>query len=400
MGPGNKRLIICCDGTWNEPDQKVDNNPADETEPTNVLKTVRGIAPVDDNNFPQVVYYDAGVGTRGFVDKFLGGVLGVGVSRNVQQAYRFIANNYHDGDELLLFGFSRGAYTVRSLAGFIGTAGLLEKENLRFVPEAYAFYRLPPNKRAGSRPERRLKRLKRPPRTGIPIEFIGVWDTVGALGAPTPILGRLTRRVVSFHDTQLGKDVKHAYQALAVDERRRPFQPDLWTGDPAPCQTIRQVWFAGVHSNVGGSYRNTGLSDIALKWLAGRAARHGLEFTEAFKSFLEDQSGTAEQGRLEDSFSFVYKALGAFGVRPYVREIGLNQHGKIRRQDWKVPGEMVHPSAVAAMGKPFAGNADDKPYGPENLKKALDDGLPVWTTDGTVSSDDAAADHGASDGSE
>lgn len=387
MNPGNKRLIVCCDGTWNEPDQKVDKDPADETEPTNVLKTVRGIASVDCKNVPQVVYYDAGVGTLGFVDKWIGGGLGAGISQNIQQAYRFIANNYYEGDELFLFGFSRGAYTVRSLAGFIGTAGLLEKENLRFVPEAYAFYRLPLNKRAGSRPERRLQRLKRPPRTGIPIEFIGVWDTVGALGPPTPILGRLTRRKLSFHNTKLGKDVKHAYQALAVDERRRPFQPDLWTGDPAPGQTIQQVWFAGVHSNIGGSYRNTGLSDIALKWLAGRGVRHGLEFTEAFKCFLEAQSGTAEEGRLEDSFSSFYKVLGAVGVRPYLREIGPNQHGKIRRQDWKVPGEMVHPSAKAAIGKPFAGNAGDKPYQPDNLKKALDDGLPVWTCDDTVSSE-------------
>ena len=131
MGHGNKRLVVCCDGTWNEPDQKVDDNPADETEPTNVLKTVRGIAPVDSDGIPQVAYYDSGVGTQGFFDKCIGGGLGVGVSGNIQQAYRFIANNYHEGDELFLFGFSRGAYTVRSLAGFIGSVGLLEKEHLR-----------------------------------------------------------------------------------------------------------------------------------------------------------------------------------------------------------------------------------------------------------------------------
>ncbi len=377
MKQGNKRLIICCDGTWNEPDEKVDNNPADETEPTNVLKVVRGIAPVDRHEFPQVVYYDSGVGTQGFVDKYVGGGFGRGISENIQQAYRFIANNYHDGDDLFLFGFSRGAYTVRSLAGFIGSVGLLEKAHLRRVPEAYALYRTPPGKRSKSLPGQRLKKLKTPPRCGIPIKFIGVWDTVGALGAPTPILGRLTRGKVSFHNTQLGKDVQHAYHALAIDERRRPFQPNLWTGMPANGQTIEQVWFSGVHSNVGGGYRNTGLSDIALKWLTDRASQHGLEFTQQIAAL---RPKPAQNGWLENSFSVKYQALRILRVSPYTREIGPKQHGDIRDSDWIVPGEMVHPSAKAAIGKKFKGNADGKSYEPQNLISALKHGLPVWTT--------------------
>ena len=127
MEKGGKRLVICCDGTWNEPDQEVHDNPADETEPTNVLKIVRGLAPVDGEQVPQVVYYDTGVGTQGPLDKYVGGGLGGGLSENIQQAYRFIANNWREGDELFLFVFSRGAYTVRSLAGFLGVAGLLSK---------------------------------------------------------------------------------------------------------------------------------------------------------------------------------------------------------------------------------------------------------------------------------
>lgn len=376
MRQGNKRLIICCDGTWNEPDEKVNDNPADETEPTNVLKVVRGIAQVDQHKIPQVVYYDTGVGTQGFVDKYVGGALGRGISENIQQAYRFIANNFHEGDELFLFGFSRGAYTVRSLAGFIGSVGLLEKAHLRRVPEAYALYRTPPNKRSGSLPERRLKKLEPSPRRGIPIKFIGVWDTVGALGAPTPILRRLTRGKVSFHDTQLGKDVQHAYHALAVDERRRSFQPNLWIGEPTNGQTIKQMWFSGVHSNVGGSYRNRGLSNIALKWLTDQASQHGLEFTKQIAAL---QPEPAQKGRLENSFSVGYKALRFLGVSPYTREIGPKQHGDIRGPDWTVPGEMVHPSAQAAIGKPFEGNADRKPYEPQNLICALENGLPVWT---------------------
>ena len=374
MKQGNKRLIICCDGTWNEPDEKVDDNPADETEPTNVLKVVRGIKPVDSKGVPQVVYYDTGVGTQGGGDKYIGGGLGYGISENIQQAYRFIANNYHHGDELFLFGFSRGAYTVRSLSGFIDAVGLLEKAHLRRVPEAYALYRLPSDERIGSLPQQRLKQLDSPQRTGIPIKFIGVWDTVGALGAPTPILGNLTRGKVCFHNTKLGKDVQHAYHALAIDERRRPFEPNLWTGAPAVGQTIEQVWFSGVHSNVGGSYRNTVLSNITLKWLTDRASQHDLEFMGWITNL---QCEPAENGRLEDSFSFGYTALRLIGVSPYTREIGPNQHGDIRGADC-VPGESVHPSAKAAIGKPFAGNGDNKPYEPENLIRALADGLPVW----------------------
>ena len=375
MEKGGKRLVICCDGTWNEPDQEVHDNPADETEPTNVLKIVRGLAPVDGEQVPQVVYYDTGVGTQGPLDKYVGGGLGGGLSENIQQAYRFIANNWREGDELFLFGFSRGAYTVRSLAGFIGVAGLLRKENLRLLPEAYALYRLQPDKRDNSMVRKRLESAGEPSRRPVPIRFIGVWDTVGALGAPTPILGRLTRKKVSFHNTQLGDNVEHAYHALAVDERRRPFQPDLWTGAPAEGQTIEQVWFAGVHSNIGGGYRDCGLANIALDWLAGRSARHGLQFTDSIAGM---QCEAADRCRLEDSFSWSYQALRALRVRPYRREIGSKQCGDIRPEGAIVPGESAHPSAVEAIGKRFARNPRNAPYEPKNLMSALDDGLPVW----------------------
>ena len=375
MQKGGKRLVICCDGTWNEPDQEVHDNPADETEPTNVLKIVRGLTPVDGGHVPQVVYYDTGVGTQGLADKYVGGGLGSGLSQNIQQAYRFIANNYREGDELFLFGFSRGAYTVRSLAGFIGVAGLLRKENLRLLPEAYALYRLPARERRGSVVQKRLNPAGEPSRRPVPIKFIGVWDTVGALGAPTPILGRLTRKKVSFHNTQLGDKVEHAYHALAVDERRRPFQPDLWTGAPAEGQTIEQVWFAGVHSNIGGGYRDCGLSNIALEWLAGRAASLGLNFTGSIAAM---QCEPAQSCKLEDSFSASYQALRLLRVRPYEREIGPKQCGDIRPDGTIVPGESAHPSAVAAIGKPFARNSGTAPYEPKNLINALEAGLPVW----------------------
>ena len=366
----NKRLIICCDGTWNEPNDKTKGNDADDTEPTNVLKVVRGIAPVDKDGIPQVVYYDAGVGTLGFLDRFLGGGLGVGISKNIQQAYRFIANNYHEGDELFLFGFSRGAYTVRSLAGFIGTVGLLDKKYLRHVAAAYSYYRLQPAKRPGSAQEGRLKAFTR--RQDIPIKFIGAWDTVGALGAPTPVLRRLTRSMIGFHDTQLGRRVQNAYHALAVDEKRRPFQANLWTGTPASGQTIEQLWFPGVHSNVGGGYRDTTLSDVTLKWMTDRATSHGLEFTSLVTG-LRPKAGSS--GSLRDSFSLLYEVLRFLRVPRYTREIGRFQCGDIRHSEWQVPGEQLHFSGVDAIGTHLDGK---NTYQPENLVNALKAGPPTW----------------------
>ena len=376
MKQGNKRLVICCDGTWNEPLEKVED-PADETEPTNVLKVVRGVAPTDQKGFPQIVYYDAGVGTEGWFDKVVGGAFGKGLSQNVKQAYRFIANNYTEGDELFLFGFSRGAYTVRSLAGFIGAVGLLPKKHLRRVPDAYALYRIPPSNRAESKPRKYLEGLCPKPRQSIPIKFIGVWDTVGALGVPTPGLRRITKRWVRFHDTQLGPNVRHAYHALAIDERRRPFQPNLWTDPPKPRQTIEQVWFCGVHSNVGGGYRDTGLSDITLAWMVARARSHGLEFSTTFAT---PPKRPAQSGRLEDSFSMGYHALRLLRIPPHRREIGPCQHGDIRKSDKEVPGESVHPSAAAAIGEAFRGNPGKPPYNPANLENALESGLTKWRT--------------------
>jgi uncharacterized protein (DUF2235 family) len=137
---GWKRLIVCCDGTWNAPEI---NNPK-KNHPTNVLKLTRAIEPADRNNVVQVVEYVPGIGTHDIVDRYLGGVTGWGISRNIQSAYQFVVNNYRHGDDLYLFGFSRGAYTVRSLSGFISELGLIRKDMMHLFPEAYREYRKPP----------------------------------------------------------------------------------------------------------------------------------------------------------------------------------------------------------------------------------------------------------------
>ena len=271
-----KHLIVCCDGTWNRPDQ-LDRGVA---APTNVAKISLALADEDAAGNPQLLYYEAGVGTKRS-ERLLGGAFGVGLSRNIQDCYRFLVDNYEPGDKLYFFGFSRGAYTARSTAGLVRNSGILLPENRHRIKDAYALYR---NPHKDSEPSGIAAELFRRTHShsDIYIDFIGVWDTVGALGIPIdgfrpPILSRLW----TFHDTTLSRYVLHAYHAIAIDERRRPFKPTLWVkNDDAENQTLEQVWFAGVHCDVGGGYRDPGLSEIPLLWMAEKARSCGLAFKE------------------------------------------------------------------------------------------------------------------------
>ncbi len=328
-----KRLIICCDGTWNEPDKN----------PTNVVKLVRAIKPTDSAGIHQVVFYDQGVGTLGGADRFLGGAFGKGVRRNILEAYRFLVHNYNQEDEIYCFGFSRGAYTARALVGMLNATGLIEKDELSELPEVYKYYRTEPHKRLG----KKYIDNYRPK-----VTMVGVWDTVGALGAPTPILGRFTKPMVSFFDTRLSPYVKNAFHALAIDEHRGPFKPDLWTGTINSDQTVEQVWFAGVHSDIGGGYRETGLSDISLKWMMEKSELLGLEFDSNLVDnpfFLQPELTQP----IHDSYSMGYKLLNYIGAEKYVRSlIG---------DDGDVPINVsIHPSVYQKCQR-------DSSYKPENL---------------------------------
>jgi uncharacterized protein (DUF2235 family) len=269
-----KRLVVCCDGTWNRPDETSHGIAA----PTNVAKLSLGVAREDGHSKQQVVHYEAGVGTRRF-ERIRGGAFGFGLSRNIRDCYRFLVQNYEPGDELFLFGFSRGAYTARSTVGFVRNCGILQRQHLDRVDEAFALYR---DRNRDTEPGSIAAELFRDqyshPETEI--RFVGVWDTVGALGIPIDGIRfpRLTRRW-SFHDTTLSRSVRFAYHALAIDERRRPFRPTLWEQqDDAVGQTLEQVWFAGVHSDVGGGYDDPALAEIPLLWMVERARACGLAF--------------------------------------------------------------------------------------------------------------------------
>ena len=269
-----KKIVIFCDGTWNSADQSKDGDPC----PTNVVKLALRVGRHGEDKH-QVVYYGQGVGTGGSIDKLTGGAFGDGLDDNLHAAYRFLVLNYEPGDDIYLFGFSRGAYTARSLVGMIRKCGIL---GLKFAGKYHSALTLycDPQHPNDAGPQNFRKSFCVCGNDEIPIRFLGVWDTVGALGIPVRGLRSLTAHKYKFHDVQLSGSVQCAYQALAIDERRAPFEAARWAYEPKANQKVVQTWFVGAHSDVGGGYpvAESGLSDIALGWMQEKAFQSGLHF--------------------------------------------------------------------------------------------------------------------------
>lgn len=280
-----KTLVVLCDGTWQTADQEY---------PTNVALMYSALNKRDENGALQVAFYQAGVGTDNLVDKVLGGAFGYGLTENVREAYRFIVTHYDPGDRLFLFGFSRGAYTARSLSGLIGCVGILDRSKVKDrsgllglflddldddIEAAYDYYRTPPKDRHALTDTAFLTRTHK----DTEIEFVGVWDTVGALGIPTADPDSAINRRLQFHDVDLSHRIRHAYHAVALDELREPFLPTLWGRAPdAPDnQVVEQVWFAGDHGGVGGGRLVDGLSNVAFQWMAEKAMACGLSLNKS-----------------------------------------------------------------------------------------------------------------------
>lgn len=342
-----KRLVICCDGTWNRADRvEKDGQPC----VTNVVKVAVRVAKRDGAT-PQIVYYDQGVGTGNLVDRIQGGVAGEGLEENIHDAYRFAVGNYEPGDELYLFGFSRGAFTARSIAGMVRKCGILSRRSVDKYHEALALYRGP------ARPDdpepaafRRAHSIS--PEHPIDVKFIGVWDTVGALGIPGGDNSKY-----AFHDTELSGSVRNAYHALAIDERRGPFRPTLWDYQPKEQQKVEQVWFAGVHSDAGGGYPETGLSDITLQWMLDKARSTGL--------VLDDEVLKARplkpdplQKPPHDSMSLKYRVFPSFD-RPICLPSPRSKNAGPNGLD---PTQNVHPSVLQRWD-------GDPKYRPQKLRE-------------------------------
>jgi uncharacterized protein (DUF2235 family) len=268
-----KRLVVCCDGTW----QKLTSEY-----PTNVVKILQAIKSIGDDGIPQLVYYSEGVGTGDLLDKLGGGAFGWGLDHVIQNAYRFLCLNYAPNDHVYLFGFSRGSYTVRSLAGLIYNVGLLKRQHIRKTPCAYAFYRDRSNDtRPGSE---RAKAFRAQYSQEVDITFLGCWDTVGALGIPdqTPFfpLDNVINQKYEFHDTKINRRIQCARHAVAIDEKRKVFYvTPMHKSEGADTQDLKQVWFPGEHGCVGGGTEmHCCLSDTVLKWMIDEAQQKGLGF--------------------------------------------------------------------------------------------------------------------------
>jgi uncharacterized protein (DUF2235 family) len=305
-----KSIVVCLDGTWNRPGKK----EGDITVETNVFKMFTALA---EKPGAQIRFYHEGVGVE-LGQKLRGGAFGFGLFEQIKVGYGFLVEKFEPGDSIYLFGFSRGAYSARSLAGFIARCGVIRRdaENAvkaldlpevelaatddddkldppNAVDKAFVMYKHAygaDNDPAVQKRRAEVEQFKAQFAHDTPIRMVGVWDTVGSLGIPPEVLPGLLRggaRQIEdarfgFLDTRLSPLVQAAYHALAIDERRKPFLPTLWD-DPrinAPDQPAEQVWFVGAHSNVGGGYADAGLSNIALSWMIERGRLQGLVYAD------------------------------------------------------------------------------------------------------------------------
>lgn len=280
-----RNIAIFCDGTWQEDEQNDKTNVAKLFEACNAV--IDHPKPTDDMKF----HIDGvGTGTTAF-DRFFGGITGYGLTEDVKMGYKKICEFYRKGDRIYLIGFSRGAYTARSIAGLIGAVGIV---NLQFYPEklnlfqdifardqddiideVFEYYRTPPKERDDSV----LKGIRRSDFDPV-IQAVGVFDTVGALGIPTRHEDSFINRRFQFHDVTLGSGIRNAFHAVAIDEQRYPFRATLWAeGSGDTSQNVQQVWFPGDHGDIGGGKpeEQSGLSNIALLWMAKQLEVAGLD---------------------------------------------------------------------------------------------------------------------------
>lgn len=313
MPEAKQRLVILFDGTWNDPQDR-----------TNVYKM--GLHIVDeDGDIRQRFYYEPGVGTGRF-EKFRGGVFGYGLTRNLLQGYDWLIRNYNEQSEIFIFGFSRGAYTARSLAGLINKCGLLNLSTPDLLEQADKLYR--DKSLNADSPECHAFRAQYSQQ--INIDFLGVWDTVGALGVPGTMISERGR--YSWHDTELSTIVLRAYQAMALDEHREAYDSVLWTsydGDKDIEQIdIEQRWFIGAHANVGGGYGEDLLPDITFAWMHQKAVAAGLHlkpFTPAVDAYRTPPRNSFAEF-LKGSYSF-FRRITRKGDGRHIRAFAVNHLG-------------------------------------------------------------------------
>jgi uncharacterized protein (DUF2235 family) len=314
-----RNVILLFDGTWNNVKDK-----------TNVEHMLESIDSTGEEDPAQPMRYVRGVGTSW--DTWLtGGLFGRGLSQNIQAGYAWLAGKYAPGDRVFVFGFSRGAYSARSCVGLIRKCGLPKSADPALVEQAYALYR---DKKVAPE-DAKAAAFRAAHSHEIRVRFIGVWDTVGALGVPLSGVP-FSKAYYRWHDTSLSKIVDYGYHAIAVDERRADYKPAVWTNDGNRKKPenidIEQRWFVGAHSNVGGGYEKTPadcLPKVALRWMQDKAEAAGLKLRA--KVAVEPSDCFAA---VNDSYKeFVLGAYALFS-KPYVRRFGEGVNETVDSSVW------------------------------------------------------------------
>jgi uncharacterized protein (DUF2235 family) len=307
-----RKLIVLFDGTWNKRSTR-----------TNVIRMRESIATTGGDDPRQPCYYDEGVGTKWY-NRLTGGAFGRGLSGNILDGYAWLSRRHVPGDAIFVFGFSRGAYTARSLGGLIRKCGLLNSVTDQTVAQAYALYRdkaVAPTDAGAVDFRARHSRETR-------IRYVGVWDTVGALGIPISQVP-FSRDYYQWHDTELSKIVDYAIHAVAVDEHRKDFGVTLWTRLKPENVKVEQRWFAGAHSDVGGG-EGGALPNLALRWLQDTAEEAGLVLKEKAPIGPEDY-----RGPIADSFrGFMFGIYKLFKKRHH-RTFGAGVNEVVDDSVWQ-----------------------------------------------------------------
>jgi len=336
-----KHLVICADGTWNRPEQD------DDDVPTNILRLARAVQPVTADGSAQHVFYDWGVGS--YYDRVRGGVAGLGIHKNIMDAYRYIVQNYTPGCRIYLFGYSRGAYTVRALCGLINNCGILRRPDARLIVEAFAHYKRtgdsykPSGKASLAFRRQHSHRSRR-------VHFVGAFDTVGALGIPFSVLGLFDKND-EFYDTKLGGNVAIARHALAIDERREDFEPTLWEARSG--LDLDQAWFAGSHGDVGGGIKGAAAdapiaADEPLAWMIAEAAAAGLRL----ETHLRDSLRRSPTAKIHDSRRHIYRLRRAEPRDLERPGRPTRLHSSVRAR-WKADPAYRPPNLRPLLGNPI-----------------------------------------------
>jgi hypothetical protein len=392
-----KRIILLLDGTWND----IDVGPYD----TNIVRMrdlisrhlvkVSGHGRARDDESDKkvhgytksgkehIIYYERGVGTGAF-DRFKGGAFGYGLPRNIRHAYKFLSFWYAPGDEIFVYGFSRGVYTARSLVGYLAAAGLLRRDNCNQELEALAwrYYRTPPNDRLPADWRRLSDNAHN--RDELRVKLLGVFDTVGALGIPASIAWRLNRDENGFHDVELSSIADVNLHALAIDEHRQPFEASLWRQPPFKKYdtAVEQVWFSGAHSDVGGGYiveerrdaKTAYADDVTLDWMIRRTKHYYPDFPFDIDANAEKIT-ERELASLHNSRRHIYHAW-PFAIRSIANcktgaSFWRHQKEVSRDRHARPIGEMVHISALERLLPDKSVSPTGERYAAANLDKVI-----------------------------